>query len=570
MVSNQVTSTSIWRSALLISLVGCGGPQSTGDRHAADYVFVGGDVHTMDPAHPHASAVAVVGDAIAAVGSDAEIESWVGPHTRVLHLRGRSLTPGLVDAHCHLYELGEDLEAVSVRDARSAESAAKLVADVAAKRPANEWVRGRGWDQNTWPGQQFPTAATLDAVVGERPVVLERVDGHAIWASSRAMQIAGITDHTPDPPGGKIVRDAKGAATGVFVDNAIDLIDSKMPHATPEIRERRIRAALHALEGTGITGIDEMGIDDATADVYMQLADRGQLPIRVYAYLRADVHNLDRLATPPGPAHGTFQMRGVKFFADGALGSRGARLYAPYDDDPANQGLWVTEPDVLAKGVEAAVAHGWQVATHAIGDAGIGSVLDAYLAAEARHPGDHRLRVEHLQILAPDDLPRLIQAHAIASMQPVHATSDMPWAEARIGGKRILGAYAWRTVLDAGVPLAFGSDFPFDEMRPEVGLYAAVTRQDAKGNPPGGWYPAQRMTLDDALAAFTRGAAYAEFADTTRGEIAVGRTADLTVFAGTLTPDASLLTESARLTMVAGKIVYERGPMGTVPDTNPL
>jgi hypothetical protein len=570
MVSNQVTSTSIWRSALLISLLGCGAAEHPGHGRAADYVFVGGDVHTMDPAHPHASAVAVVGDTITAVGSDADIESWIGPKTRVLHLRGRSLTPGLVDAHCHLYELGEDLEAVSVRDAASADAAAKLVADAAAKRPANEWISGRGWDQNKWPGQQFPVAATLDAVVGDRPVELERVDGHAIWVSSRAMQIAGITNQTPDPPGGKIVRDAKGAPTGVFVDNAVDLVTAKMPRATPEIRERRIRAALHELEGTGITGIDEMGIEDATADVYMQLADRGELPIRVYAYVRGDVHNLDRLSTPPGPAHGNFQMRGVKFFADGALGSRGARLYAPYDDDPANQGLWVTDPDLLAKGVEAAVAHGWQVAIHAIGDAGIGSVLDAYLAAEARHPGDLRLRVEHLQVLAPADLPRLIKAHAIASMQPTHATSDMPWAEARVGAKRILGAYAWRTVLDAHVPLAFGSDFPVEDVRPVLGIYAAVTRQDAKGNPPGGWYPAQRMTLDEAIAAFTSGAAYAEFADSTRGMIAPGRTADLTVFTAALRPDTSLLAESARLTMVGGKIVYERGPLGTVPDTNPL
>ena len=570
MVSNQVTSTSIWRSALLISLLGCGGAEHAGSGRAADYVFVGGDVLTMDPAHPHASAVAVTGDTIAAVGTDAEIESWIGPRTRVLHLKGRSLTPGLVDAHCHLYELGTDLEAVSVRTTMSAEAAAQLVGQAAAKRPVNEWVSGRGWDQNKWPGQQFPVAATLDAVVADRPVVLERVDGHAIWVNTRAMQLAKITADTKDPAGGKIVRDAKGAPTGVFVDNAVDLIESAMPAATPEIRERRILAALHAVEGTGITGIDEMGIEDATADIYMQLADAGKLPIRVYAYLHGDVHHLERLATPPGPPHGNFQMRGVKFFADGALGSRGARLYADYDDDPNNRGLWVTDPDTLNKGVDAAVAHGWQVAIHAIGDAGVGSVLDAYLNAQAAHPGDHRLRVEHLQILAPADLPRLIQSRAIASMQPTHATSDMPWAEARIGKQRILGAYAWRTVLDAHVPLAFGSDFPVEDVRPVLGIYAAVTRQDAKGNPPGGWYPGQRMSLDEALAAFTRGAAYAEFAEATRGMIAVGRTADLTVFAGTLKPDRSLLDESARLTMVGGKIVYERGPMGTVPDTNPL
>ena len=567
MVSNQVTSTSIWRSALLISVVGCGAAEHPASR-TADMVLVGGDVRTMDPAHPHASAVAVAHGTIVAVGSDAEVQTWVGPKTEVIHLRGRTLTPGLVDAHCHLYELGESLERVSVRDATSADDAARRVAEAAKARPANAWVLGEGWDQNKWPGHAFPTAAALDGI--DHPVVLDRVDGHAIWASSRAMQLAGVTRETPDPPGGKIIRDANGAPTGVFVDNAIDLIASKLPAATPEERERRILAAAEVAVREGLTGVDEMGIDDATADVYAQLADRGRLPLRVYAYLRADVKHLERLATPPGPAHGNFQMRGVKFYADGALGSRGARLYAPYDDDPQNQGLWVTEPDTLAKGVEAAVAGGWQVATHAIGDAAIGSVLDAYLAAEAKHPGDLRLRVEHLQVLAPDDLPRLVQAHAIASMQPTHATSDMPWAEARVGSKRILGAYAWRTVLDAGVPLAFGSDFPVERVSPLLGLYAAVTRQDAAGNPPAGWYPAQRMSLDEALAAFTRGAAYAEHAETERGSIAVGHAADLTMFSGTLAPGADLLRESIRLTIVGGKIVYARGPMGTIPDTNPL
>jgi hypothetical protein len=567
MVSNQVTSTSIWRSALLISLVGCGAAEHPAS-HTADMVLIGGDVRTMDPAHPQVSAVAVAHGTIVAVGSDAEVQTWVGPKTDVIHLRGRTLTPGLIDAHCHLYELGQDLEQVSVRDATSAEDAAKRVAEAAKARPANSWVLGRGWDQNKWPGHEFPTAATLDAI--DHPVVLERIDGHAIWASSRAMQLAGVTDKTPDPPGGKIIRDAKGAPTGVFVDNAIDLIEGKLPTATPEERERRIRAAADVAIARGITGVHEMGIEDATADVYAQLADRGRLPLRVYAYLRGDVKHLERLATPPGPAHGNFQMRGVKFFADGALGSRGARLYAPYDDDPKNQGLWVTDPDALAKGVDAAVAGGWQVAIHAIGDAGIGSVLDAYLAAEAKHPGDLRLRVEHLQVLAPDDLPRLVTAHAIASMQPTHATSDMPWAEQRVGAKRILGAYAWRTVLDAHVPLAFGSDFPVEEVGPLLGLYAAVTRQDAKGNPAGGWYPAQRMTLDEALAAFTRGAAYAQFAEGTLGTIAVGKAADLTMFAHTLRPDSMLLQESVMLTIVGGKIVYRRPPMGTIPETNPL
>ncbi|MBA2543636.1 MAG: amidohydrolase family protein, partial [Deltaproteobacteria bacterium] len=259
------------------------------------------------------------------------------------------------------------------------------------------------------------------------------------------------------------------------------------------------------------------------------------------------------------PAVGWFQMRGVKFFADGALGSRGARLYKEYDDDPKNRGLWVTEPDKLKGAVDAAVSGGWQVAIHAIGDAGIGSVLDAYLAATIKHGGDRRLRIEHLQLLAPEDLPRLVESKAIASMQPTHATSDMPWAEQRVGAERIKGGYAWRTVLDKGVPLASGSDFPVEEVSPILGIYAAVTRQDAAGKPAGGWYPEQRLTLDEAISSFTLGAAYAEFAESSRGVIAVGRAADLTVFDRKLAPDRTLLDTHAMFTIVGGRVVYERG-----------
>jgi len=281
----------------------------------------------------------------------------------------------------------------------------------------------------------------------------------------------------------------------------------------------------------------------------------------VHAFLTAPEH-LERLATPPAPATGRFVMRGVKFYADGALGSRGARLYDGYTDDPNNRGLWRIEPAMLARSVEAAVAGGWQVAIHAIGDAGVGSVIDAYLAAEKAHPGDHRLRVEHNQVIAPKDVPRMIAAHAIASMQPTHATSDMPWAEARLGPTRILGAYAWRTMLEHQIPVAGGSDFPVEQVPPILGIYAAVTRQDKKGMPAGGWYPDQRMTLTEAIDAFTHGAAYAEAAEDTRGRIAVGRHADLTVFSGALAPDRSLLDLQVDYTIVDGEIVYQREPAG--------
>jgi len=353
------------------------------------------------------------------------------------------------------------------------------------------------------------------------------------------------------------VRGASGEPTGVLIDNAESLVLAKEPAPSPEVREHRLRAAAAVAIAAGLTAVHDMGIEEETADVYRKLAAAHELPLRVHAFMTAPAH-LERLATPPAPPTGRFVMRGVKFYADGALGSRGARLYDGYSDDPTNHGLWRTEPAVLAKSVEAAVAGGWQVAIHAIGDAGVGSVIDAYLAAEKAHPGDHRLRIEHTQVIAPKDVPRMISAHAIASMQPTHATSDMPWAEARLGKARILGAYAWRTMLDNHIPVAGGSDFPVEQVSPLLGIYAAVTRQDAKGMPAGGWYPTQRMTLPEAIDAFTHGAAYAEGAEDSRGMIAVGRHADITVYGAALAPDASLLGLPIDYTIVGGEIVYQR------------
>ena len=578
MVASPVTpsstshSVSPRRAVVALVLAACGAPEPravvpappgppsgapAGDE-VADGVLTGGEIWTTDPRRPRVAAVAWRGDRIVAAGDAAAVAAYVGPATRVIDLHGRSASAGLVDAHCHLYGLGADLEAVSVRDLASEAAAVQALAAAARTRPATEWLVGRGWDQNRWPGQQFPTRAALDTAIADRPVVVTRIDGHALWVNSAALRTAGITRATADPAGGKIVRDAHGDPTGVLVDNAMQLVDSKAPVATPALRERRIRAAAAVAVAAGLTGVHDMGIEDETAEVYRALAAAHQLPLRVVAYLGGAGVPLERFAAPPRPPTGRFTMRGVKLYADGALGSRGARLYAGYTDDPSNQGLWRTEPAVMARTVEAAVAGGWQVAIHAIGDAGVGAVLDAYLAAGAAHPGDHRLRVEHAQVVAPQDVPRFVAAHAIASMQPTHATSDMGWAGARLGPERVMGAYAWRTMLDHHIPFAAGSDFPVEHVSPLLGLYAAVTRQNAEGMPAGGWYPDQRMTLLEALDAFTHGAAYAEGSEETRGMIAVGRGADFTVYSGALTSDRHLLDLQIDYTIVDGEIVYQR------------
>jgi predicted amidohydrolase YtcJ len=547
MVSKLVTSKSISRLALLISLaLGCGGPSGYIDKHpesGPSLIVENADVITPDG---HFDAIAIKGSSIYAVGPKARLHRG---HARVIDAKGGTVIVGLTDAHCHLYGLGMDIENVSVRGLDSEQAVVDVIAKAAQSRPSTEWLVGRGWDQNRWPGQQFPTKKTLDAI-NDRPVLLRRIDGHASWVNSRALAAAGITKATPDPAGGKILRDANGEPTGVFVDNAQDLIDAKMPAASGETRERRILAAAQIAVENGFTAVHEMGIEKETAEVYRKLAAEHRLPLRVYAYLLGDPAHVDtQLADKPQPPVGLFAMNGVKFFIDGALGSRGARLYADYDDDKGNRGLWVTEPAALTHAVDVAVAHGWQTAIHAIGDAGVGAVLDAY----EKHPG-LRLRVEHTQIIAEQDVPRMVKSQAIASMQPTHATSDMPWAEARIGKERIKGAYAWRTMLNNKIPLAFGSDFPVEEVSPLLGLHAAVTRTDTKGQPAGGWYADQRMTLDEAVAGFTTGAAYAAFVDGPPH-------ADLTIYDGKL--DATnLLQRKVAMTIVDGKVVYDANDTG--------
>jgi predicted amidohydrolase YtcJ len=545
--------------------VGCGGGR-TPRAGGAELVLVGGELVTMDPARPRASAIAIKDGRIAAVGDAAAVSPWIGKQTRVVELGGRGVSPGLVDAHCHLYGLGRSLEEIPLRGVASEAEAVERVATAASALPAGEWALGRGWDQNLWKGQSFPTAASLDRALGARPVALRRVDGHALWVNSAALAAAGIDGKTASPPGGKILRDGSGRATGVLIDNAMDLVFGKMPKPAPEVLTRRIQLAARTAVAQGLTAVHEMGIDDDTVDAYRALADQGRLPLRVRAYLEGSPALAEtlagRVADVDRRGDAMFILAGVKFYADGALGSRGARLLAPYDDEPGTLGLWVTEPPVLARAVAAAASAGWQVAIHAIGDAGVRATIEAFEAAKGDVPPAvaralPSFRVEHAQIVALDDVPRMKAVGAVASMQPTHATSDMPWAEKRVGAARIKGAYAWRTMLDAKIPLAFGSDFPVEEVSPLRGLWAAVTRQDDKGQPSGGWYPAQRLSLAEALAGYTTGAAAAIGAQASRGQLVVGQVADLTVYDRPLR-EAALLETQVDLTVVGGRVVFER------------
>ncbi len=523
-------------------------------------------IDTMDTAQPQAQAMAYdASGKILALGDAATLAQRY-PGAQRLDVGNATVVPGLIDAHGHLPSLGMSFLQVDLDGTRSkAEILARLQA-FAAKLPPGAWLTGRGWDQNDWPEQAFPTAADLDAAFPDRPIWLRRVDGHAGWANSAALRaVKRDLSGTWQPDGGVIRRDAQGRPSGVLIDNAMELMDATVPAPDAATLEHALELAMHAAVADGLTGVHDAGITLEEFHAYQHLADQGKLPLRVYAMAMGDGPALDWLCANGLYRHpsGRLQMRTLKLFADGALGSRGAALLQDYSDDPGNHGLFVTSPEAMAVATAKARRCGVQVATHAIGDRAIRMTLDAYAHALGNASNsDHRWRIEHVQVLSPEDLPRLVQLHLVASMQPTHATSDMPWAEARLGPQRVVWAYAWRKVRDAGVPLALGSDFPVESPDPRLGLYAAVTREDAQGNPVGGWYPDEKLTAFEALRGFTLGAAYAGFAEKEIGSLAVGKRADFVVLAQDplAVPDAALRTLTVEATYVDGKPVYQATP----------
>jgi len=521
----------------------------------ADLIVENATIYTVNKAQPKVRALAVKDGRILAAGDD--LSAYVGPATRRLDLRGATVIPGLIDSHAHLEGLGGLLESADLRHVRTVAAVAEYVRNQAAQRRPGEWIVGRNWDQTNWGGQ-FPAARDLDAAAPANPVFLSRVDGHAGWANSAALKLAGVTPQTPEPSGGRIIKDDRGQPTGIFVEKAMSLVSSKIPGPSAGQVQHRLELATRECARLGLTTVHDAGISKLDLDGYRALIAGHNLPIRVYAMI-GGTGALWREYLHRGPEVGEqLTVRSIKLYADGALGSRGAALWQPYTDDPGNSGLLMTTKEEIAKVARDAVAYGFQVCTHAIGDRANRTVLDGYALALGG-PNDKRFRIEHAQVVSLPDFQKFKQFSILPSMQATHATSDMRWIEQRVGPDRVAGAYAWQTFLKLGIPVANGSDFPVEEPNPMLGLYAAITRQDVEGNPPGGWTPSQRMTRAEALESWTLSGAYAAFEEKTKGSLEPGKLADFIVLDRDIMAVPELQIPGTRVlkTFLGGRLVHE-------------
>jgi len=498
-------------------------------------IFENGNIHTMAADRPRAAALAVRGGRLLAIGSAAEVRRLGGEDAEVVDLHGATVLPGLIDAHGHVAGLGSyGLGRLDLSGARSFADVVAAVGQRAKEVQPGEWIVGGRWDHERWPERTLPTHGQLSAVSPDNPVWLTRVDGHAGLANAAAMRAAGVTRATEAPAGGAILRNEAGEPTGIFVDNAEELITRHVAGGHADAAALILKAQEMCL-AVGLTGVHDAGVSPAEIAAYQQLERDGRLKLRVYAMV-----NGDQAADYFRRAGLTFgqrlTVRAAKFYADGALGSRGAWLLEPYSDRPTDDagkpyvGLAVNEPAELRQAALDALAQGYQLCVHAIGDRGNCEVLDAVAEALKTHPSpDHRFRIEHAQVLALSDVPRFAELGVLPSMQPTHCTSDMAWVDDRIGAERSRGAYAWASLRRTGVPIPGGSDFPVESPNPFFGLYAACTCEDQRGQPAGGWHPAERMTRTEALRSFTLDAAYAAFEEKDRGSLEVGKLADFVV-----------------------------------------
>jgi hypothetical protein len=476
----------------------------------------------------------------------------------VVDLQGGYVYPGFTDSHMHLLGLGQALEILDLVGTTSAQEIAQKVQDKLVEIQPGEWVIGRGWDQNDWPDTHFPTKELLDSVAPQNPVYLRRIDGHAAWVNSQVLKLANINAQTPDPPGGKIVRDEKGEPTGILIDNAVDLVEKKLPPSMPKDRRRQITKAMRLLNSFGLTSIHDAGTTPETIATLKELLAEERLTVRVYAMLSDTPENTaPYLTSGPDTTNSFLVIRAVKLYLDGALGSRGAALLQPYNDDPANRGLILTDSVEVARRVKEYNQAGFQVGIHCIGDRANRMALDIY---ETNGIRSRRNRIEHAQIIHPTDIPRFVALKVIPAMQATHCTSDMYWADERLGPERLIEAYPWQSLIQTGAIIPNGSDAPVESPDPLAGLYAATTRQDQKGWPAGGWRPEERMTIATAIKSFTEWPAYASFAEQHKGKIAPGYYADFTVLNKDLLtiPPKEILSTEVTFTIVNGVVVYSQ------------
>src|SRR6184192_327308 len=530
---------------------------------SATLIITNAAVYTVDKQHPTAEAVAVIGDHIVAVGSRAEIDSWRGPETKVIDAGRKLVLPGFNDAHVHFIQGGAQLDQVQLTDAASPQEFAKRIAAQVAKTLKGEWILGGRWDETKWAKPQLPTKELVDPVTEATPIFVERYDGHQALANSVAMKLAGVNAKTPDVPGGVIMRDGSGNPTGIFKDAAQELIYKAIP---PMSHEQRLRAARRALEhaaSLGVTSVQHMNPEFADVAAYSELAEKGQLSTRIYA-VPMETNWQDQAKVGVRHAWGSSYLRlgAVKGYADGSLGSRTAYMFEPFADDPGNRGLLSDEmrpPTAMRDRLMQADAAGLQLRIHAIGDRGISMTLDIFSDIEKKHGyHDQRFTIEHAQHMAEKDFERFAALHVIASMQPYHAIDDGRWAEKRLGHQRARYSYAWRSFLNHGVTLAFGTDWPVAPLNPMLGLYAAVTRATLDGKNPSGWIPEEKITLPEAVEAYTMSSAFAEFQEKDKGSITPGKLADMVILSDNifdLKPEA-IRNAKVETTIVGGKVVY--------------
>jgi predicted amidohydrolase YtcJ len=524
---------------------------------AADTIFVG-QFLTLDSSHPQAEAMAVSGGRILAIGALVDIDKLASKRTRTIKFTGVAL-PGFADAHIHVADIGEQLETLDLSGLTKAGILAKVAEAVGSASPG-AWIMGGGWDEGFWQPPVFPTAKELDAVSGDHPVVLDRIDGHSTWVNSKVLALAKISHDTPDPAGGMIRRDDAHRPTGMLVDRAQELIRPVTPKPTHADQERRIRAALRDLTRWGLTSVHDAGVDLDTIAIYKDLLKHGELPVRIYAMAAGVESRAHYLESGPEPnlGNGMLAVRSFKLVIDGALGSRGAELTTAYADAPEEHGLQIVKDTDLARIVREAREKGFQVNVHAIGDRAVTRVLDAF--EKGGVTPEERFRVEHASMVRNEELPRFARLHVIASIQPVFVGEYSRWSEDRVGPTRVHWVLRTRDLVDAGVLLAAGTDYPAsDSGKPIANLHCLVTRQSAAGKPEGGWYSDQRVSVDQALRMMTAGPAFAAFQEKDLGALTIGRYADFTVVSENpySVPVNDLRALSVRMTVVGGRVTYD-------------